>query len=146
MHLTLAFLGECSEQEKEEIHRQLSGIDFSTFELTISGLGAFPNESSPRIIWAGIEPNDELMNLQKEISARLEKFIDSKDAHSFVPHITLARKKSRKGLNPFIKQNLKSETPVLNTYIEEFNLKESILRPAGSEHHILHRYHAVSDQ
>lgn len=144
MHLTLAFLGECSEQEKEKIHRQLSGIDFHSFELTISGLGAFPNESSPRIIWAGIEPNDELMNLQEKISARLEKHIKSKDTHCYVPHITIARKKSRKGMNHVISENLQSETPAINVRVKEFHIKKSILKSSGSEHETLNIYKAQS--
>lgn len=146
MHLTLAFLGECSEEEKEEIHKRLSEIEFPAFTITVNGLGAFPNESSPRVIWAGIELNDELMNLQKEISDRLEAYIKSKDAHSYVPHITIARKKSRKGINHIVKQNLKSETPVLDVYIDAYNLKQSVLKSTGSEHEILHLYSARSTE
>lgn len=146
MHLTLAFLGECSAQEKEEIHRQLSGIDYNSFEISISGLGAFPNESSPRIIWAGIEPDDELMNLQEKISARLETYLKPKDPHSYVPHITIARKKTRKGNNHIIKQNLKHETTEIEVNVHSFHLKESILKPSGSEHHILQTYQAGSSE
>lgn len=146
MHLTLGFLGECSEREKQKIHERLSEIEFSPFTITINGLGAFPNESSPRIIWAGIQPNDELMNLQKEISDRLEPFIKSKDSHSYVPHITVARKKSRKGINHKIKQNLKQETIDIEVDIDSFHLKKSILKLSGSEHQILHTYQAGSSE
>ncbi|MDX1640374.1 MAG: RNA 2',3'-cyclic phosphodiesterase [Balneolaceae bacterium] len=146
MHLTLAFLGDCSGQEKEEIHSVLSEIDFSPFKIAISGLGAFPNESSPRIIWAGIEPTDPLMSLQEEISERLQDFIKSKESHSYIPHITLARKKSRKGINHVVKQNLKRKTTEIELFIDSFHLKESILKSSGSEHHILHTYQAKSNE
>lgn len=144
MHLTLAFLGECSEQNKEEIHHELSGISFNPFELSISGLGTFPNESPPRIIWAGIESNDELMNLQEKISVQLEEYIKSKDAHSYVPHITIARIKSRKGMNHIIKQNLQRKTPAINVQVNEFLLKKSILKSSGSEYETLNIYKAQS--
>lgn len=146
MHLTLAFLGDCSEQEKKEIHKKLSGIEFRAFSITISGLGAFPNKSSPRIIWAGIQPNDDLLNLQKEISDRLEKYIESKEAYSFVPHITLARIKSRKGSTSVVKQNLEQRTTDLEVNVQSFHLKESILKPSGSEHHILYTYQCQSSE
>lgn len=143
LHLTLAFLGECSEEEKDEIHKLLSDISFSPFTVTISGLGAFPNESSPRIIWTGFEHNEELLKLQEKISAQLKGFMKSKESHVYIPHITLSRKKSKKAINHDAKQNLKNETPDLNVYVEAFNLKKSILKPEGSEHHILYRYEAI---
>lgn len=146
LHLTLVFLGECSEKEKKEIHLKLSEIDFSAFTITISGIGAFPNESVPRIMWAEIQQHDELMNLQQKISDQLQDYIKSNDAHPFVPHITLARKKSGKRMNQDVKQNLQNETKDLNVYIDSYHLKKSILKSAGSEHHILHQYGAVSDQ
>lgn len=142
MHLTLVFLGDCSEQKKNEIHKKLSGIEFSAFSIKISGLGAFPNENSPRIIWAGIQPNDDLLNLQKQISDRLEKYIKSKESHSFVPHLTLARKKSRKGNASIVKQNPEQKTTDLEVNVQSFHLKESILKPSGSKHHILYTYQA----
>lgn len=145
MHLTLAFLGECSEKEKKEIHSELSAIQFSGFEITMNRLGAFPNEASPRIIWAGVRQNDDLMNLQHEISTRLKSFLRSDESHEYIPHITLARKKSKKGINHIVKQQLKSETPLLNAYIKEFHLKESHLKRNGSEHEILHHYVARSN-
>lgn len=142
MHLTLAFLGECTDAEKEAIHQKLSAIEFKPFLVTISGLSAFPNESAPRIIWAGVQPTDSLMSLQKEISVQLQDFIKSKKEHSYIPHITLARKKSPKGINHIVKQNLKQETADLDVKVDAFHLKESILKPSGSEHQILHQYKA----
>lgn len=144
MHLTLVFLGDCSEQEKNEIHKKLSEIEFSAFSIKISGLGAFPNESSPRIIWAGIQPNDNLIRLQKQISDRLEKYIKSKESHSFVPHITLARKKSRKGSASVVTQNPEQKTTELEVNVQAFHLKKSILKPSGSKHQILETYRAGS--
>lgn len=146
MHLTLAFLGDCSEGEQAEIHRRLSEIEFRAFTSTISGISAFPGESAPRVIWAAVQPDHELMNLQGKISGKLKDFMKSKETQSYIPHITLARKKSRKGINQIVKQNLQRDTPVLNTYIEAFNLKQSILKSSGSEHHILHRYAATNIQ
>lgn len=140
MHLTLVFLGDCSEDEKEEIHKKLSTIEFTPFEVAIEGLGAFPNESAPRIIWAGVRQNDALMNLQARIFGRLKDHIKSKHSDSYIPHITLARKKSRKGNGQIIKKNLQKNTGSLTKNVESFQLKQSILKSSGSEHKTLHTY------
>lgn len=140
MHLTLVFLGDCSEGEKKEIHKKLAEVEFTPFELTINGLGAFPNESSPRIIWAGVRQNDQLLNLQQRISESLKDHIKSKHSKPYIPHITLARKKSRMGINHTVKKNLQKETEKLVFKVESFQLKKSILKSTGSEHHIIHRY------
>lgn len=140
LHLTLVFLGDCSEREKEEVQEKLSEIEFTPFEMVIEGLGAFPNESSPRIIWAGVRQNDFLMDLQVRISDRLKDHIKSKHTNSYIPHITLARKKSRKGINQNKKKNLEAETESLVTKVDSFQLKQSILKSSGSEHRVLYRY------
>lgn len=140
MHLTLVFLGECSKKEKDEIHKLLSQIEFQPFELEIHGLGAFPNESSPRILWAGIELNKDLKKLQQKITRSLCKFVKSKKSNSYVPHITIARKKSRNGFSSIPTINFQKETGVLIVPVNSFQLKKSILHSSGSEHQILNQY------
>ncbi|NBC65354.1 MAG: RNA 2',3'-cyclic phosphodiesterase [Bacteroidetes bacterium] len=140
LHLTLVFLGECSEAEKDEIQRKLKEIQFTPFNLKISGLGAFPNESSPRIIWAGVSQSDSIMNLQNRISNQLEGHIKSKKNNSYIPHITLARKKSRNSVNRAVKKNLQKDTGQLLENVDSFQLKQSFLKSSGSEHRLLYRY------
>lgn len=143
MHLTLVFLGDCSDEEKKEINRMLSEVEFTPFEITIEGLGAFPNKSAPRIIWAGVRQNDPLMNLQQRISDSLKNHIKSNHS-SYTPHITLTRKKSRKGINHIVKQNLQKKTGDLVTKVESFQLKQSVLKSSGSKHETLNIYKAQS--
>lgn len=140
MHLTLVFLGNCTEREKDEIDKQLSQIDFEPFDIVLEGLGAFPNESSPRIMWAGVQENKKLQHLQQRIFDRLEDYLKSTHTDAYIPHITLARKKSRKGVDYQVKQNLGKKTSELRTKVESFQLKRSILKQTGSEHEILKSY------
>ena len=144
IHLTLAFLGECTDEQLSIIHQELSKIKFEAFTVTIQGLSAFPNEKFPRVIWAGIEPEPELMQLQAKVYNRLQDYINTKNSHTYIPHLTLARKKSRRGKSQTAKQFLNTDTPVLKMIVKEFNLKKSILKSTGSEHEILHRYNATS--
>ncbi len=145
IHMTLVFLGECSNDQKKEIHSKLSDIQFPDFSLSISGMGAFPNEKRPRIIWAGTSKNEELMNLQEAVSEKLDEYLRPNKHKEFIPHITLARKKSRR-INQEASKALNRQTETLDLLIERFHLKESILKPGGSEHHILHTYQAGSSE
>lgn len=140
MHLTLVFLGNCTEKEEAEIDKKLAKVEFTPFEITIEGLGAFPNESSPRIIWAGVRENEELQDLQQRIFDEVEDYTKSKHTSRYIPHITIARKKSRKGINHIVKQNLEKGTGELRMKVESFQLKRSILKSTGSLHEILHTY------
>lgn len=146
MHLTLVFLGDCSKTEKDEIHGKLSEIEFVPFEMAIEGLGVFPNESDPRILWAGVRENDQLIRLQRKISESLAKHIKSNHTNSYIPHITLARIKSGKGRDYAVNQNLQKETGELVSMAESFQLKQSMLKSSGSEHHVIHHYEAKHPQ
>lgn len=140
MHLTLVFLGNCTEREKDEIEKKLSQVEFEPFELIIEGLSAFPDESSPGIIWAGVRENEQLHNLQQKIFSNVAEYVKSKHTDRYTPHITIARKKSKKGSNYIVKGNPEKEPEKLNVHVESFHLKRSILKQTGSKHEILKTY------
>jgi len=54
-HLTLKFLGEIDELQREAVIQSLSGLakNFSPFNLTVGGFGAFPNTANVRVLWLG---------------------------------------------------------------------------------------------
>ena len=56
-HFTLQFLGEVSEEITHEIIQALCKIKFSSFDVNLKGVGAFPKSKSPRIIWIGTDEN-----------------------------------------------------------------------------------------
>ena len=98
-HLTLKFLGEID--KKEEIIKALENIKFNPFRLKTAEIGVFPSENYIKVVWLGLEENNDLKKLQEDIEKALESF-DFKKDHEFHPHITLARIK-------FIKQEEKKE-------------------------------------
>src|SRR5260370_26626668 len=55
IHLTLKFLGDVPASRQDEIVAALDAaiVGHKPFELTIQGLGCFPNFNKPRVIWAG---------------------------------------------------------------------------------------------
>ncbi|WP_339147320.1 MULTISPECIES: RNA 2',3'-cyclic phosphodiesterase [unclassified Sutcliffiella] len=94
LHLTLAFLGNMEESQKEKLVSLTLDVaaQHRSFSLTLSELGTFGNPQSPRIFWLGVENSPSLNSLRKDIYAACEKVGFQLDSRPFHPHITLARK------------------------------------------------------
>ena len=84
LHLTLAFIGEWPEDFTE----LLPAVQ-KPFSVTLSHLGIFPEAN---VLWAGVEPCEELDLLAKQVRHCLADAGIPFDRKSFSPHITLARK------------------------------------------------------
>lgn len=89
-HITLRFAGDIDQNRAHEFMANLARVEIDTFELVVSGLGAFGG-NSPRAIWAGIAPNAALDALARahEKAARAAGLAIEK--RPFKPHVTLAR-------------------------------------------------------
>ena len=53
LHLTLRFAGDIDNRTADELADRLAAIDISTFEMRLSGLGAFGGRD-PRNLWVGV--------------------------------------------------------------------------------------------
>lgn len=96
-HLTLTFLGEVAPKRIEAI---LSGMretsrEFHPFSLMVSGMGLFPHEARPRVLWVGIQDGTgQLAQLQQALETRLAQSGFPAEGRSFTPHLTVARLRS----------------------------------------------------
>ena len=120
-HLTFKFLGEKKEQEIEQIKKDLNKIDFKPINAKLNGTGVFQNEERINVFWAGLEPKEDIIKLQKQID----------EDERFHPHITIARIKSVKE-----KEKLKSildkvELKEMEFEINKIKLIKSILTTEG---------------
>ena len=86
LHLTLAFIGEWP----EDVTEILPAVR-KPFSITLSHLGIFPEAN---VLWAGIEPSEELDRLAGQVRRTLAGEGIPFDRKRFYPHITLARKPS----------------------------------------------------
>lgn len=129
-HLTLKFLGEVPETNIEDIKEKLKKIKFGKFELNLDDVGVFPNEDYIRIIWVGVNPKKEIIDLQQKIDSALDGSFE-KDKR-FHPHITLARVKFIED-NPSFANSLKDIKADKNKklMINKFKLIKSTLTPKG---------------
>ena len=130
-HFTLQFLGEISEEIKHKIIQALHTIEFSSFSITLKGVGAFPRLKFPRVIWIGTDENGGNMLIQ--LSKKVEKVMEPLGFFSdkpFKPHITIFRIKKKIG---DITNELESQK-VIDFGIQEISsikLKKSELTSRG---------------
>ncbi|GIU68949.1 MAG: RNA 2',3'-cyclic phosphodiesterase [Candidatus Woesearchaeota archaeon] len=87
MHITLAFLGDVDEKNINNIDKSLKNIKFKPFSINTKSFGFFPANNRIRIVWIGLENNDEFIELQKKVRS----IFNFKD--KLMPHITVARAK-----------------------------------------------------
>ncbi len=92
-HVTLRFLGELDRRAALAVEQALHGVRCDPFELAVSGLGHFPPRGTPRVVWAGVEPQDELRHLHDRVDRVLRRSGQAPEGRKFAPHITLARLK-----------------------------------------------------
>ena len=97
-HFTLQFLGEISEEVSQKIIQALRKIEFSSFNVNLKGVGAFPKPKFPRVVWVGTDNDggNMLIQLSKKVEKALEPlgFFSDKP---FKPHITIFRIKKKIG-------------------------------------------------
>jgi len=131
IHFTLLFLGEISEEISKKVQNALNTIEFSSFEVIFSGIGAFPKPKSPRVIWVGTNESggDRLKNLAKNVEEKLSP-LGFRSDKPFKPHVTIFRIKNRIGdiSDKLAKINLSS---LGIQKILEIKLKKSDLTPNG---------------
>ena len=61
LHITTKFIGEWPERRLEELDKALAGlIPREQFDIELRDLGWFPNERSPRVLWAGVHAGPAL--------------------------------------------------------------------------------------
>lgn len=141
LHLTLAFLGDVSDEGLEELHDALSGIRSGPLELKFEGLGVF-GEDKPRAVWAAVAGEPGLSALQKQVERAARKAGLSPEARRFVPHVTLARLKGRgedaAPLARYLGERGGGSVPPVRAVA--FSLMSSRLRPEGPVYEELARY------
>jgi 2'-5' RNA ligase len=93
-HLTIKFLGDVAQSDlprvTETADRAVRGI--RALEMHIRGVGCFPPNGPPRVIWAGVEePEGTLARLRASCQSVFADLGFSPERRAFSPHITLAR-------------------------------------------------------
>ena len=133
-HFTLRFLGDLPEERLDLLARCVaeSVRGEAPFDLTLTGLGAFPSAGRPRVLWVGTDAGGERLSRLAEIvesGLRSEKF--GKADKPFSPHLTIARWR-RPERNERVGKLIETSPLEAGPFrVEAVNVMESVLRPQG---------------
>ncbi len=139
IHLTIKFLGNISSDQLPQITgiMKTAAGRVPPLQLRLGGMGMFPNEQRPRVIWVALEGNTEpLAAMQSEIEKALAPLGFAPENRAFTPHLTIGRVRDnaspeeRKEIAVVVKEK-KIDYDVSFT-LREISLMKSTLTPTGA--------------
>jgi len=138
-HLTIKFLGNISTDQIPKITgiMKTAAAKVPPLELKLGGLGMFPSEHRPRVIWVALDGNTEpLAKMQRDIEQALAPLGFPPENRAFTPHLTLGRVRDnatpdeRREIASVIKDK-KIDYEATFT-LRELSLMKSTLTPTGA--------------
>jgi 2'-5' RNA ligase len=123
---------------------QIVSADPVSFRLR--GVGFFPDERRPRVMWCGVDAWPNLAELAAQIEKSLQPLGFEAEARRYVPHVTLARLNSARAIEKLVRAAGPLTSYDFGAAREsQFYLFESVLKPSGSEYQKLATFPFVKD-
>jgi RNA 2',3'-cyclic 3'-phosphodiesterase len=145
LHLTLKFLGDVDSTQITPIFSCMAATaqHGHPFSLSLAGTGVFPHESSPRVLWVGVQDaTGNLRHIQQTLDTRLMQVGFPSESRPFAPHLTLARLKRVLRPGEFLAMlKVHRETVLGQLDVDHIELVESQLHPSGARYAIVHTAH-----
>ena len=147
LHLTLKFIGKVDEGLVEKIQEEISFInEYKAFNCSLSKFGFFYSGRDPRILWLGLNINNEIFTLVEKLNEELVKLGIEKERKRFKPHLTLMRVRKKLGknfINSFVQWTPDEENSKLATtefLADSISLIKSELLSSGSKYTEIKKY------
>ena len=137
IHLTVVFMGDTKTDLLHEIGADIKKVcsRYGSFDISLNGIGCFPNSRRPRVLWVGLDGDlDRMAQFRDDLQDQLEPFGIKSEKRKFKPHLTLGRFRSSRvggrGLADILSTHeaLSSPSFPLNDLI----LFKSDLKPGGA--------------
>jgi 2'-5' RNA ligase len=138
MHLTLKFLGDTAASHLDFLKQMLvrEAELHPPFDMQLGGLGCFPNQRNPRVLWVDIHAPANLTSLQRGIEAGASRLGYKPEPRPFSPHLTIGRVRENVSLTEIqkIRATLGTVQPgnVTSARVDSVHLFKSDLQPGGS--------------
>lgn len=135
LHVTLRFLGDVPVEQIDPIVTRLAAVRVAPFVLPVEGVGAFPPNRPPHILWIGTGTgHPRLFQLRQRLDDALLAAGLQLDVRTFHPHVTLARVTEDAALaaQHWLHTHRNFAAPPFR--VEAFALYASTLQPAGAVH------------
>ena len=137
IHLTLKFLGDTDEKNVSKLCQSLKTAlsGQKSFDVIVEGMGGFPNECCPRIIWLGVKDPVRLKEIAGIVDGCVKDLKLDCDDKRFSPHITVGRVNGSADIRDLVRD---CKGKVLCTFrCDRVNVMESILYPKGAVHSLI---------
>lgn len=141
LHLTLRFLGNVPVQIIDGVIARLAEVRVAPFVLPVEGIGTFPPNRPPRVVWVGTgSGHPRLFQLRQRLDDSLIAAGVQFEVRTFHPHATLARCPEDAG--PALSHWLHGhrEFAAAPFLVDAFELYASELQPAGAVHTLKRRF------
>jgi 2'-5' RNA ligase len=93
IHLTLKFLGRTAPSSVDIIRAPMEALatQFEPFEVVVGGLGTFPSNRKPLVLWVGLAAPHVLASLHREVDLATRRLGYTSEGRVFAPHLTVGR-------------------------------------------------------
>lgn len=144
-HVTLKFLGETDSSQvpilRSALRETVESMDLAPFTIECGELGVFPSREYIRVIWLGVTTGDtELRRLHEAIEAQTVDLGFDPEAHSFTPHVTLARMDHAGGKDRIHSVLDEREPETESMTLDAVSLMESTLTDDGPVYETVERF------
>ncbi len=96
LHIPLLMIGEKKENEVEDLASKIESVasSFTTFDLKLQGVWAYPEQVEARLLYIGVQNSIELRSFQQEFS----EVIFNNSRPDFKPNLPLVRLKNHRNV------------------------------------------------
>lgn len=145
LHFTLKFLGDRPLSQVPALSRAAQEVAARSpsFRVMLQGLGAFPHDQWPQVVWIGCrEGGDCLARLGRDLDAALDAAgLAPRDKKPFVPHLTLGRARSNRRLMPLVRLLTQHKTAQVGPLLlSSLSLMSSRLSPQGPTYTVIEEF------
>jgi 2'-5' RNA ligase len=142
LHITLLFLGLVDDVEIPDLFKVVEKAisDIEIFDLNIEKLSYGPiGKENPKMVWANIEKNDALIELQNMIQRNIiDMGYNAEIDKKFTPHITIGRITQWQFRRIELEEVPEIEEPIgIGFSVQSIELMESFMNRGSSEYCVL---------
>ncbi|MFW5771281.1 MAG: RNA 2',3'-cyclic phosphodiesterase [Spirochaetota bacterium] len=138
-HITMKFIGDCEGSTARAIEEAFMDVpvDTTALEYTVKGIGMFPGEKNPSVIWTGLQTDlTRIRKMLNVIESFTKEFGIRAETRSFIPHLTIGRVKKGRKLTAKMYNFLEQyrDTDFGSSIFTRLILYQSTLTPKGPEY------------
>lgn len=142
LHITTKFIGEWPEDDLPRLVEKLRELPPpGEMEVTVRGLGWFPNPHQPRVFFAGVAAPQELAMLHSDVDRTLATIGVKPGTKPYNPHLTLARIKDKPDLAALRRSVAELPSADFGKFTASKHLLfRSQLKPTGSVYSVISEF------